>query len=87
MNPLLRSFDAIRETRTYVFDYDDTERLCLEVREAANGLFVIHLLTGTESSRADHWTRLHGYEKRPTLTKLAKVAREQIALRKAVARA
>jgi hypothetical protein len=79
MKPAFRRFDSIRETREYVFDYDDTETVTLRVMESShNGLFIVYLM---DDGNPDKWTRLHGYEKRPTLIKLAKVAKEQIAYR------
>lgn len=79
MKPSLSRFDAIHESREYVFDYDDTERLCLRVEERPNGLFAV-LLATNDSMR---WQRLHSYDKWPTLAKLAKTAAAHILLRKA----
>lgn len=79
MKPFLKRFDALRESREYVFDYDDLERIGLRVEETDQGFFRVSV---DFKCGPFQWKRLPGaYERRPTLRKLAKIAAEQIEIR------
>jgi hypothetical protein len=68
-------FNSITESREYVFSYDDSERMCIQVQERQSGKFIASEIDGNNSNAVGI------YHTRPTMAQLKSLVRSLIRLR------